>query len=183
MRAILKFSSFRHFFLTKTNSKIFKFQKIYKWKQFRFKKNFTFVWKTLSLCKWFINENVFILKNVQSFILKHVFILKMFLFWKHFYFENVFVLKKILLSFRKHFHFFSKNFSFCKKSKSKAFRKQIASDFVVVAHACHPALRDSASTWEGLLCRFFYVDVWLQQAARDRIASTCKVVVSLSLLS
>jgi len=131
---------------------IFALQMIYKWKRFRFKKNFTFLSKTLSLCKWFINENVFVLK-------------------KHFFrFGNTFT-------------FFSKTFSFCKKNKSKAFRKQIASDFLVVAHACHPALRASVSTWEGLLCRFSYVDVWLQQAARDRIASTCKLVVSLSLLS
>jgi len=40
-----------------------------------------------------------------------------------------------------------------KKSKSKAFRKQIASNFLVVAHARHPTLRASVSTWEGLLCR------------------------------
>ena len=51
-----------------------------------------------------------------------------------------------------------------------------------MVHACHPALRASVSTWEGLLCRFSYVDVWLQQAARDRIASTCKLVVSLALV-
>jgi len=70
-----------------------------------------------------------------------------------------------------------------KKSKSKAFRKQIASVSLVVAHAFYPALRTSVSTWEGLLCRFSYADVWLQQAARDRMASTCKLVVSLSLLS
>ena len=33
---------------------------------------------------------------------------------------------------------------------------------MVVAHACHPPLRASVSTWEGLICRFSYVDVWVQ---------------------
>ena len=127
---------------------IFALQMIYKRKRFRFNKNFTFVSKAPSLCKWFINE------------------------------------KKNFFSFRKHFHFFLENFFILqKKRKSKAIRKQIASDFLVVAHACHPALRASVSTWEGLLCRFSYVDVWLQQAARDLKASTCKLVLSLSLLS
>ena len=36
---------------------------------------------------------------------------------------------------------------------------------MVVAHAWHPPLRASVSTWKGLIWRFSYVDVWLQQLA------------------
>jgi len=107
---------------------------IYKQKHFCFKNIFIFVSKTLSLCKWFINEKRLRFKN------NYTFVTKTFSLCKRFINKNIFVLKTILLSFRKHFHFFRKHFHFAKKSKSKANRKQIASAFLVVAHAC-PTLR------------------------------------------
>jgi len=44
----------------------------YKEKRFRFKNNFAFVSKTLSLCKWFIKKNVFILKTILLSFQKHL---------------------------------------------------------------------------------------------------------------
>ena len=149
-------------------------------KLFRFENNFTLVSKTFSFRKWFINKNIFVLKT-SSFRFKNIFALQMIYKWKRFRFkknftfvsktlslwkwfinENVFVLKK-KFRFGNTFTFFSETRSFCKKKgKSKAFRKQIASVFLVMAHACHPALSASVSTWEGLICRSSYVDVWLQ---------------------
>jgi len=58
---------------------IFALQMIYKWKRFRIKKNFTFISKTLLLCKWFINENLFILKSdAICFHFENVFEMKTF---------------------------------------------------------------------------------------------------------
>ena len=112
-----KLSSFRHFFNKKKNTNIYQnfkwfinknsfilktiyfcfkntfvLQMIYRWKRFRFKKNCTFVSKTLWLCKWFIIEKVF------------VFILK-----------NFFRFKRNFFRVGNTSTFFSKTFSFCKK--------------------------------------------------------------------
>jgi len=109
-------------------------------KIFSFQKHFTLFSKTLSLCKWFINKNVFVSKTI---ILS---------FQKHFRFAKgsktkLFSFKKYYFSFKHTVTFFRKHFHFAKKKKkSKAFRKQIASAFLVVADACHPPLRGNVST-------------------------------------
>ena len=110
----------------------------------------------LSFRKHFRFANVF---RVRPFSLKKkiILVLKTLSFRKcflNFLNENIFVLKKNYFRFGNTFTFVS-----------ETFRKNIEKNrisFVVVAHACHPPLRASVSTWEGLICKFFYVDVWLQ---------------------
>jgi len=102
--------------------KHFRFANVFSTKKFSLKKKIILVSKTLSFRKCFLNEKIFVLKNIT---------------------------------------FISEALTFV----SETFRKKIEKNrisFEVVAHACHPPLRASVSTWEGLICKFFYVDVWLQ---------------------
>jgi len=76
---------------------------------------------------------------------------------KHFRFET------IMLSFRKHFHFCLGNtFILQKKVNQKQIENKLHQLLWSWPHACHPSLRASVSTWECLICRFSFVDVWLQ---------------------
>ena len=122
------------------------------------KHNFIFVSKTLSFRKCFLNENIFVSKkkNFVSETLNFVWNWKSSLFKQ----KSNFTFDSKTLSFRKCFQ--NKNifdlkknyfrlgntFTFVFETLGKKTEKN-RNSFVVVAHACHPPLRASVSTWES----------------------------------